>query len=136
MEKPQIWAEPSFQPPLPTHYPRRGRPRAESVRFFPKIPMPSVPTLPNVLVGMVFDPERKIVEGAIIEIRDSQGNPVRAFKTNKLGQFRTVTPLPNDTYEIEIEKEGLQFDLIKIEFKGEIVEPIEIKAKGVNQLTN
>lgn len=125
----QTWVVPSYQPPLPTRpFPLRRR-KPEEVRFAPPIPMPSIPTLPNVLVGMVAGPEEKIIEGAIMEIRDSQGNPVRAFKTNKLGQFRTVTPLPNDTYEIEVEKEGLQFDLIKIELKGEIVQPIEIKTK-------
>jgi len=76
-----------------------------------------------------MDKEGKIVEGAIMEIRDAQGNPVRALRTNPLGQFRIATPLPNGIYEIETEKEGLIFDLVKIALKGEIVQPIEIRAK-------
>jgi hypothetical protein len=78
---------------------------------------------------MVFDNQGKIVEGAILEIRNSQGIPVRALKTNRLGQFTIATPLENDTYEVETEKEGYQFDIIKIEAKGEIIPPIEIRAK-------
>lgn len=96
---------------------------------FGEIPMPVTPTIPNVIIGMVRDRQGKIVEGAIIEIRDGQGNPVRAFRTNKLGQFQVVTPLPNGNYEIETEKEGYKFDLYKFRLKGEIIEPIKIRAK-------
>lgn len=122
---------PRYAPRLPGRHTRQpfGQ-RAERPQFTPQIPLPSVPTIPNILVGMVVDPGGRIVEGAIIEIRDSQGSPVRAFKTNRLGQFRIVTPLPNDTYEVEIEKENLKFDIIKVSLKGDIVLPIEIKAKG------
>lgn len=122
---------PRYAPRLPGRHTRRpfGQ-RAERPQFTPQIPLPSVPTIPNILVGMVVDPEGRLVEGAIIEIRDSQGSPVRAFKTNRLGQFRIVTPLPNDTYEVEIEKENLKFDIIKVILKGDIVPPIEIRAKG------
>ena len=65
-----------------------------------------------------------------MEIRDSHGHPVRALRTSKLGQFRIATPLSNDVYEIETEKEGLEFETVKIELKGETVPPIEIRAKG------
>jgi len=93
------------------------------------LPFPQPPTQPNILVGMVLDQENHIIEGAILEIRNQQGIPVRAFKTNKLGQFTIATPLANGTYEIETEKEGLQFDIIKIKTKGKIIPPIKIKAK-------
>ena len=95
----------------------------------PNLPFPQTPQTPNLLVGMVMDAQGKIVEGAIIEIRNSRDVPVRALKTNKLGQFRIVTPLKNDTYEIETEKEGFNFDIIKLVLKGEPVKPIEIRAK-------
>lgn len=93
------------------------------------LPIPIQPTRPNILSGMVFDKYGKMLEGTILEIRDQQGMPVRAFKTNKLGQFIIATPLEKGVYEIEIEKEGYQFDIIKIEAKGEIIKPIEIRAK-------
>lgn len=118
-----------YKPPLPQNiFKKREQQKFEEAHFTHQIPLPSMPTLPNVLVGMVFDTNGKIVDGAIIEIRDSQGNPVRAFRTNKLGQFRIVTPLPNDTYEIEIDKTDLKFDIIKLQLNGDLVKPIEIKA--------
>lgn len=99
-------------------------------KFGLELPFPEPPTQPNTLVGMVLNEESKIIEGAIIEIRDKKDIPVRALKTNKLGQFRSVTPLDNGEYEMEIEKENHQFDIQKINLTGEIVKPLEIHAKG------
>ncbi len=96
---------------------------------FTNIAIPATPSIPNLLSGFAHDPQGKIIEAAILEIRDAAGNPVRAFKTNKLGQFRSATPLPNGLYEIETEKEGYRFDIIKVELKGEILSPIEIVSK-------
>jgi len=94
-----------------------------------KLPFPTPPTQPNLIVGMVTSPQQDIIVGAIIEIRNRQGAPVRALKTNQLGQFMIATPLENGPYEIETEKEGFTFDIIKLEVKGEIIPPIEIRAK-------
>lgn len=91
--------------------------------------LPALSTSPNILSGMVLTQDGRIVESAIVEIRDQHGLPVRALKTNKLGQFSIATPLPNGNYELEIEKDGLSFDILKIEAKGEIMQPIEIRAK-------
>ncbi len=95
---------------------------------FGEIPMPDKPEVPNMLVGMVTNIEEKIVEDAIVEIQDSNGNPSRVLKTNPLGQFRTTTPLANGKYLIITEKEKLQFDKVEIELTGKIVEPVKIKA--------
>lgn len=89
-------------------------------------PMP--PTQANTISGQVMDPDGKIVEAAILEITDVSGRPVRAVKTNKLGHFYVVTPLQNGTYEIETEKEGLEFDTVKFEATGSIIPPIAIRA--------
>lgn len=126
-EEPRPEPEPKKAHPVPK--PKRERGEAVEAKIEPHLPFPSVPEQPNILVGMVLDREGRIIERAILEIRDASGHPVRALKTNKLGQFRTATPLPNGAYEIETEKEGLRFDIIKIELKGEIVQPIEIRAK-------
>lgn len=122
---PLVTPAPPSPPPLRI---REEKPITEA-RFAPGIPIPSVPSVANVLVGMVTDKEGKILENVIMEIRDPNGNPVRALKTNKLGQFRTVTPMANGVYEIELDKENYDFDIIKIELKGEIVQLIEIRAK-------
>lgn len=95
---------------------------------FGEIPMPDKPDVPNVVVGMVTSDEGKIVEGAIVEIQDSKGNPSRVLKTNPLGQFRTTTPLANGKYLIITEKQDFNFDKVEIELADKIVEPIKIKA--------
>lgn len=89
-------------------------------------PMP--PTLPNVIVGQVLDSEGKILEGAILEIKDEEGRAVRALRSNRLGHFMIVTPLANGRYQLVTEKEGFEFNVIHFEARGEIIEPIEIKA--------
>jgi hypothetical protein len=96
---------------------------------FGEIPMPDIPDLPNLVVGMVLDQNHKIVEGAIIEIQDKDGNPSRVLKTNKLGQFKTLTQLTSGKYLVVTEKEGFEFDRVEINLQGKIVEPIKILAK-------
>lgn len=94
-----------------------------------EIPMPAPPTDPNVISGMVLDSEGNIVDNAIITIRDDEGKVARAQKTNKIGQFFIATPLDNGEYQIDVEREGLSFDIIKIELAGEPVPPVEIRAQ-------
>jgi hypothetical protein len=125
-KKPKPEFKPKIIQPL-----KREKKATTPVKFSEEITLPSTPTMANVLVGMVLGPDGKIIEGAIMEIRDQEGNPVRALKTNKLGHFQIVTPLANGTYEIETEKEGYQFDIIKVTLVGKIVPPIEIRARGV-----
>lgn len=98
----------------------------------PRLPFPTTPTTPNIIVGMTLDPQRNILENTIIEIKDSKGYTVRALKSNKLGQFFIATPLPNGTYEISIEKEGFKFNPINLKLTGKITSPIEIRANSTN----
>lgn len=91
---------------------------------------PSPPTIPNVVVGQVVDEGRKIIEGAIIEIRDEYGRPIRALRSNKLGHFVAVTPLDNGRYSIISEKDGFQFTPVNFEAKGQIVPPILVTGKN------
>jgi len=94
-----------------------------------EIPMPDIPNLPNLVVGMVMDQSHKIVEGAIVEIQDKDGNPSRVLKTNKLGQFKTLTQLSDGKYLVLTEKDDLDFDRVEIILEGKIVQPIKILAK-------
>jgi len=121
IKKPEIIAIPKFK-----RVPRK----TIEPKFEPKLPMPSRPTTPNILVGMILDHQGKILPDVIVEIRDKNGFPVRALRANKLGQFRIANPLKNGTYEVELEKEGYKFDIIKFTTRGEIIEPMEIRAKG------
>jgi hypothetical protein len=96
---------------------------------FIKTHLPATPTTPNIISGLVADENGNEIEGAIVEIQDLEGNPVRAMRTNGLGQFQTATPLAKGEYLIVVEKEPYQFDIMKLAAKGEIIAPVEIKAK-------
>lgn len=85
---------------------------------------------PNVLSGLIADSTGIPLEGAIITVRDRSGIPVRALKTNKLGQFLSTTPLTSGAYSLEIEHLNAQFEPVTINLTGEIMIPLEIKAKG------
>jgi hypothetical protein len=92
------------------------------------LPFPQAPTTPNTVVGMVLDKSGMIVENAIVEIRDQSHMPIRATKTNKLGQFFSTTPLKKGDYILEVEKAGLVFPLLKLEAQGNIIAPLKIQA--------
>ncbi|MDD5074167.1 MAG: carboxypeptidase-like regulatory domain-containing protein, partial [Candidatus Shapirobacteria bacterium] len=109
--------------------PTQIKDQQREVQFGQDLPFPKPPDQPNILVGMVISKDNKIVEGAIIEIKDDNSDTVRAMRTNKLGQFRTVSPLPDGQYQIGIEKTGLNFDIMKIQLDGEIIPPIEIRER-------
>ncbi len=93
-----------------------------------KINLSEHPNTPN---GVVYDNHGGLVEGALISVYDHTGKPVRAFKTNGLGQFISVTPLPNGTYTIQTDFEGLNFDTIAFETHGKLLDPFAIKAKNL-----
>lgn len=86
-------------------------------------------TFPNVINGIVKDNAGNYLEGCIAVIYDKEGLPARALKTNKLGQFTGSTPLPNGTYKLAVEREGLVFDILQIELAGEVLPPLIITAK-------
>jgi hypothetical protein len=95
---------------------------------FGKMIPPKV-SFPNVINGIVRDAGGLLLSGVVMIIKDEGDDPARALKSNKIGQFVTSTPLPNGTYHIELEKEGYNFDIVQVELKGEIMAPIEIRAR-------
>lgn len=101
----------------------------KQAEFSPVAAPPAPPSFPNTFVGQVLDSQGKIVESAILEVKDASGRPVRALRTNKLGHFMVVTPLVNGLYEIVTDKEGFEFEPFSLEAKGELIQPIVIRAK-------
>jgi hypothetical protein len=97
---------------------------------------PNPPTTPNVVVGQVVDEGRKIVEGAIMEIRDESGRPVRALRSNKVGHFIIVTPLDSGRYEIATEKDGYQFSPVSFEATGMLIPPILVEGRKIDVAFN
>ena len=94
------------------------------------LPFPKTPTTPNLIVGMVLDSHGKMVEQSIVEIRDHTGMPVRALRSNKLGQFFVSTPLPSGEYELVVEKDNYTFDTMKLTLSGIVIPPVEVRAKA------
>lgn len=95
----------------------------------PKQTTVALTIFPNVINGIVKDKANNYLEGAVAVIYDKEGLPVRALKTNKLGQFSGSTPLPNGTYTLELEKENFTFDVLQIELSGAVLPPLLITAK-------
>lgn len=93
------------------------------------VPPLAPPTVPNIISGIVKDNKGHLLEGVILIVKNDQGAPVRALKTNLLGQFSISTPLPNGKYQILAEKEGYKFSIIEFEAQGTILQSIEIVAQ-------
>ncbi len=93
-----------------------------------KAGFPQLPDTPNVVMGIIKDPRGKIIPNILVEIMDTQGIPVRAFKTNALGQFAAATPLSNGEYNVLLEdpRKQNEFEQIHISLDGTIFEPLEI----------
>ncbi|MFH0942709.1 MAG: hypothetical protein V1810_00900 [Candidatus Beckwithbacteria bacterium] len=106
------------------------KPQAETVAptFSTGMILPNAPDKPNLIAGITLDKAGKIIPGVIIEIQDKQSQPVRALKSNKLGQFFIATPLSDGVYQIHAEHPDQKFAIIKLEAKGEIIPPLKIQA--------
>jgi hypothetical protein len=89
---------------------------------------PTLPDIANIVLGIVKDPRGKVLQNILVEVVDSNEIPVRAFKTNALGQFISATPLPNGIYKVYFDDPGKnqEFEAVQVEMKGEIFHPIEI----------
>jgi len=105
----------------------------QNVRSIPEglgksIGLPIAPEFPNLVTGIVKDPRGNPLANILVEIKDADSNPVRAFKTNPLGQFASATPINNGTYTIEFEdpKAENKFDIIQFSATGQIILPIEV----------
>ncbi len=146
--EPQKQPIPVHTPPLPmrTHQfvpqprPRSDQPLAEkgpTVKIIPpeattRAGLPRLTTFSNVVTGIIKDNIGGLLPGVLVTVRDKEGVPLRALKTNKLGQFAASTQLPNGTYIIEIEdpRNRYLFDRAQITLNGSVMPAIEIVAKS------
>lgn len=94
----------------------------------PKTGFPIIPDVPNLIIGIVKDSRGNILTNILIEVLDKDQSPIRAFKTNSLGQFASATPLLNGTYTLVFEDPQNQhkFDNIEITAEGKIIPPLEV----------
>jgi hypothetical protein len=121
--------QPIFSPTVAAEQPQQ----TQFVRSIPqnmtkKVGLVATPEFPNIISGIVKDPRGNPLSNILVEIKDAQGNAVRAFKTNALGQFASATALGNGDYTIEFEdpREQNKFDAVGFKATGEIILPIEV----------
>jgi hypothetical protein len=102
-----------------------------------KAGLPRLTTFANVVTGIVKDGDQNLLPGVLVTVKDKEGVPVRALKTNRLGQFAASTPLTNGTYFLEIEDPRLRytFDRAQITLNGSVVPALEIFAKSQKEIT-
>lgn len=105
----------------------------KNVRVIPKelgkaAGIPIAPEFPNVISGIIKDPRGNPLPNILVEVKDQEGNPVRAFKTNALGQFSASTALSNGSYTIEFEDPNAanKFDTVAFRADGNVILPIEV----------
>lgn len=107
--------------------------QTKHVRSIPRemgksVGLPISTDFPNVLTGIIKDARNNPLPNILVEVKDEEGNPVRAFKTNPLGQFASATPLSNGIYTIDFEdpEKKHRFDSVEFQATGEIILPIEV----------
>src|SRR5258708_3540554 len=90
--------------------------------------LPIAPDFPNIVSGIIKDPRGNPLGNILVGVKDNDGNQVRAFKTNALGQFSASTPLSNGDYIIEFEDPNTKskFDSVGFAVTGNIILPIEV----------
>lgn len=127
--RPQVQGTPApIQTPRPIPLPKPAH--VTVVASKPTIPtQPVLTSQANVINGIITDALGNYMEGAIVSIHDKNNLPVRALKTNKLGQFAGATPLPSGAYTVTFEKENLEFDALQITLNGEVSSPLNVRAK-------
>lgn len=90
--------------------------------------LPIAPDVPNLIAGIIKNPRGQLLPNILVEIKDAEGNAVRAFKTNGIGQFASATPLANGVYTLTFEDptKRNKFDTIEFTASDEIILPIEV----------
>jgi hypothetical protein len=101
-----------------------------------KAGLPRLTTFPNVVTGIIKDSDNNLLPGVLVTVKDKDGMPLRALKTNRLGQFAASTPLSNGVYFVEIEDPRTRyiFDRVQITLNGSIVPAIEVVARSQKQI--
>lgn len=127
--QPPIKISPPEQKPADVAQPTVvAQPQIKPLRPFNKnIGVPNTPEFPNLITGITKDARGNALSNILVEVKDKDGNPVRAFKTNELGRFASATPLINGVYAVEFEdsKGQNKFEEMTINVTGQVILPIE-----------
>lgn len=93
-----------------------------------ELPFSEKQLAPNTIVGMVLTKDKKLIDRAVVKIKNINGRVIRALRTNLLGQFFATAPLPNGSYLVSAEKEGFTFPEQTVVLNGGIPAPLEINS--------
>lgn len=117
-----------FNPITAQPLPQTQRARKVPPALVKSVGLPTAPADPNLITGIIKDPRGNPLPNILVEVKDPEDNPVRAFKTNGLGQFASATSLQNGKYIVSIEdpKGQNKFDTVEIEANGTPIMPLEI----------
>lgn len=97
-----------------------------------QIPEHLQPKTPNTLAGVIRNIQARGLKNVTMLVKNAKGDPIRALKTNELGEFSLTNPLPNGSYKVEVDVNnvtGLTFDIINFDAKGEIIPAMEFVGK-------
>ena len=86
--------------------------------------LPDFINTPNVVSGVVLTADSRILTNAIVIIKDTSSKPIRAVKTNQLGQFYLRTPLTNGQYNVDVTYQGITFNPVGLTLDGNKVNPL------------
>ena len=89
---------------------------------------PSLSKKPNVVSGIVRTKDGKLLPGVVVIVKNAKSRPVRAMKTNSLGQFITTTSLEDGVYVIELSKEDYSFGRFEVKLSGDVLPTYEFVA--------
>jgi hypothetical protein len=128
-EKTQKQQQPAPTPQPPNNNQPAFNGSASSVSQNQDLPFPNKPTQPNRIVGMVLTQDNKLIEDAVIDIKNEQGKTITAVKSNALGQFFVSQTLPSGIYYIKGNHKNYEFKSQKLELTGKILDPLEIRAE-------
>lgn len=131
---PQIFRPAGVVPPMASGV-------SPTVRIVPqesatKLGLPHQTAMPSIITGVVKDDANNLLPNVLITVRDKDDVPLRALKSNRLGQFAASTPLSDGTYIIEVEdpRGRYAFDRVQITLNSNVLPAIEIIAKNQKRL--
>jgi hypothetical protein len=117
-------------PPLPTRPAPGGEEKEEGGSLAPRVYNgPYLTKKPNVISGIVRSKDGNLIAGVVVIVKNDKNRPVRAMKTNSLGQFVTTTALENGVYTLELSKKEYTFGRYEVKLTGEIVPTYEFIAE-------
>lgn len=103
---------------------------AQAVSQNQDLPFPNKPDQPNKIVGMVLAPSNHLIMGARVEIKNERGETITAVKSNALGQFFVSQPLNNGAYYIKTQHKDYDFETMRLDLDGGVVDPLEIRSQN------